>query len=465
MAKSKPKVIFVCQNCGAQRSRWEGKCSDCGEWNTFVEELQASSTDQRGWKVGDAGERSSAVRTLDIDPGMVHLERYDTGMSELNRVLGGGIPKGGFVLVGGPPGIGKSTLLLQMAGGIVKASTKKVLYVSAEESFEQTSARAHRLGIRSSQISVACESEVNTILQLVDQVQPDLLVLDSIQTVFLKDLPSAPGSVSQVRESAGRFLIMAKQKGLAVILVGHVTKDGNLAGPKVLEHMVDCVLSFEGDQSSYRLLRTLKNRFGSIMELGVFEMSGLGLQEVLNPSELFFDKRAEHLLGAARFCTMEGTRPLVCEIQALTVSSPLPSPRRTSVGIDVNRLHLICAVLDRHAKMNVGSQEIYLNVVGGLRLEEPSCDLALAAALISSTLQVSLESDWIWCGELGLTGEVRAVSFIEMRLQESIKLGFKGFVAPLGAKKSLEGIQLPEKFKFVFVKNIQDVVNLIRNRH
>ncbi len=459
MAKSKPKIAFVCQNCGAQRPRWEGKCSDCGAWNSYVEEIQSSS-EGRGWNVSSTIGTASPVRTLDLDQSKVHLPRFDTGLQELNRVLGGGLPRGGFVLVGGPPGIGKSTLLLQMAGGLAKDGLK-ILYVSAEESFEQTSARAHRLGIKTSNISVASENEVNAIIQLVEQYKPDLLILDSIQTVFLSDLPAAPGSVSQVRESAGRFLVLAKQRGLSVVLVGHVTKDGNLAGPKVLEHMVDCVLSFEGDQSSFRLLRTLKNRFGSVMELGVFEMTSLGLREVLNPSELFFDQRAEKLLGASRFCTIEGTRPLVCEIQALTVPSPFPSPRRTSVGLDINRLHLICAVLDRHAKMNIGSQEIYLNVVGGLRLEDPSCDLALTAALLSSGMHRELPADWVWFGELGLTGEVRAVSFPDLRAQECIKLGFKALVCPEASRKGLKGVKLPENFVIHYVKDVGQIVRLI----
>ncbi len=461
MAKSKPKITFVCQNCGAQRPRWEGKCSDCGAWNSYVEEVQLPA-DSRGWKVQSSkalGE-PAPLKTLDLDQSQTQLPRFDTGLQELNRVLGGGLPKGGFVLVGGPPGIGKSTLLLQMAGGLA-LSGQKVLYVSAEESFEQTSARAHRLGIRTANISVASENEVNAIIQLVEQNRPDLLILDSIQTVFLSDLPAAPGSVSQVRESAGRFLVLAKQQGLSVVLVGHVTKDGNLAGPKVLEHMVDCVLSFEGDQSSFRLLRTLKNRFGSVMELGVFEMTALGLREVLNPSELFFDQRAEKLQGAGRFCTIEGTRPLICEIQSLTVPSPLPSPRRTSVGIDINRLHLICAVLDRHARMNVGSQEIYLNVVGGLRLEDPSCDLALAASLISSARQRDLPADWVWFGELGLTGEVRAVSFPDLRAQECIKLGFKAIVCPEANRKAFKGFPLPSGFRIHFVRDVNQVCRLI----
>lgn len=464
MAKSKNKSVYTCQNCGAQRPKWEGKCSDCGAWNSYVEELQVTESKTRGWSVGSAGANNGVVSkpvSLDKDMDLIQLHRYNTGFEELNRVLGGGLAAGSLALLGGSPGIGKSTLLLQMAGGLAKHN-HNVLYISGEESVSQTGSRAHRLGIRSSKIEVAAESNLHTIMELCRTRKPDVVVVDSIQTVFMPDLEAAPGSVSQVRECAGHLMGLAKQEGITVILIGHVTKDGNIAGPKVLEHMVDCVLSFDGDASySYRLLRTLKNRFGPAQELGVFQMSSGGLEEVTNPSELFLEERGNDLIGSAVFASMEGTRPLLCEVQALTLSTPMAMPRRTALGIDVNRLHLLTAVLDRHLDVRLANADIFINVVGGLKLMEPAADLAVAAAILSTEGRKELDAKTVFFGEIGLTGEIRGVSFVETRLKEADKLGFKHFVMPFSNKKHLGDYKLPKDKKISFVKNIHELARLI----
>ena len=459
MAKSKSKTIYSCQNCGAQRARWEGKCSDCGSWNSFVEETLQSEPQTRGWATskGHHKEGNIQVVSLDKDPEEIKMTRFQTGFTELDRVLGGGLAKGSFVLLGGSPGVGKSTLLLQMSGGLAKHK-HRLLYISGEESVAQSSNRAHRLGVKDASIQIACESNLQTIIDTARALKPDVLVIDSIQTVYLPDLQAAPGSVSQVRECAGHLMGLAKQENMTVILVGHVTKDGNIAGPKVLEHMVDCVLSFDGDASyNFRLLRSLKNRFGPANELGVFQMSGGGLEEVLNPSELFLGERSENLVGSAVFAAIEGTRPLLCEVQSLTMSSPMPMPKRTSVGIDSNRIHLLTAVLDRHLDVHLGHHDIFINVVGGLKLNEPASDLAVAAAILSTEGRFELPAKTCFFEEIGLTGEVRAVSFADLRVKEADKLGFDHFVIPLNNKKHLADIKIPKEKKVTFIKNVQEL--------
>jgi len=460
MAKSKSKTIYSCQNCGAQRPRWEGRCSDCGAWNSFVEEVTLAEPKTRGWSTGASSGSPSHGTPVRLDQSIeeIKLKRLDTAIGELNRVLGGGLAQGSFNLLGGSPGIGKSTLLLQMAGGLAK-SEHKVLYISGEESVAQTGSRAHRLGIKSGLIEVASESNLDHIKELARHRRPDVLIVDSIQTVFLPDLQAAPGSVSQVRECAGHLMGLAKQEGITVLLIGHVTKDGNIAGPKVLEHMVDCVLSFEGDTSyNFRLLRTVKNRFGSALELGVFVMNSLGLEEVSNPSELFLEDRGDQLIGSVVFASMEGTRPLLCEIQSLTVQSPpTPIPRRTSVGIEVNRLHLICAVLERHSNLRLSQSDIYINVVGGLKLIEPACDLALAAAILSAENRRPIDAKSCFFGELGLTGEVRGVAFAEARIKEANKLGFRTFFLPYSNKKHLSDLKIGSDKEMIFIKNIREL--------
>lgn len=462
MAKSKAKILYVCQNCGTQRSRWEGRCTDCGAWNSLVEEQILAEPKTRGWSVGlHAGGGASDSLTLDQSPGELSLERWTTNLSELDRVLGGGLAKGSFVLLGGSPGIGKSTLLLQMAGGLANEGCS-VLYVSGEESVPQTGHRAHRLGIRNSNIRISAESNLNEILSLARQFKPNVLVVDSIQTVFHPDLQAAPGSVSQVRDCAGHLLGLAKHEQITVILVGHVTKDGTIAGPKVLEHMVDSVLSFEGDPSTnFRLLRSIKNRFGAANELGVFKMKGSGLEEVTNPSELFLEERGDSAMGSAVFSSMEGTRPLLCEVQALSVASPLPNPRRTAVGIDLNRLHLLAAVLDRHLDLQFSQQDLFVNIVGGLNLEEPAADLAVAAALLSSEGRQELDPKTCFFGEIGLTGEVRGVSWADLRFREADKLGFTKFVVPFSNGKHLSEIPREHGKKIVFIKNVRELRHVI----
>lgn len=463
MAKSKTKTIYTCQNCGAQRPKWEGKCSDCGAWNSYVEELQLPEVKTRGWSTGSSEKTSNSGKPVSLDQSIeqVRLDRFDTGFEELNRVLGGGLARGSFVLLGGSPGIGKSTLLLQMAGGLARHQ-HKVLYISGEESVSQTGSRAHRLGIRSPLIEIACESNLQTVMELARHKMPQVLVVDSIQTMYLPDLQAAPGSVSQVREGAGHLMGLAKQEGITVILIGHVTKDGNIAGPKVLEHMVDCVLSFDGDVSyNFRLLRALKNRFGAAQELGVFQMNNKGLEEVSNPSELFLEERGNKLIGSAVFASMEGTRPLLCEVQALTVSSPMPMPRRTALGIDVNRLHLLTAVMDRHLDIRLTNNDVFINVVGGLKLIEPASDLAVAAAVLSTSRNRDLDAKTCFFGEIGLTGEVRGVSFAETRIREADKLGFQHFVIPFSNKRHLEELKLSKDKKISFVRNVHDLAKII----
>lgn len=470
--KSKRKTIFTCQNCGAQRPRWEGKCSDCGAWNSYIEETFSEPAAERGWALGSGamnkkqkGSSSSAqkVETFNLDQSIevVKFERWDTGFAELNRVLGGGLVKGGFVLLGGAPGVGKSTLLLQMAGGLAQKEAE-VLYVSGEESVAQTGSRAHRLGIRNSKVSLCAESNLDVILDLARNKKPDVLIVDSIQTLFLPSLEAAPGSVSQVRECAGHLMGLAKNEGISVFLIGHVTKDGTIAGPKVLEHMVDCVLSFDGDLSNnFRLLRSLKNRFGPTHELGVFKMISSGLEEVLNPSELFLEERGESLIGSAVFASMEGSRPLLCEVQALTLSSPMAMPRRTSLGIEVNRLHMITAVLDRHLDLRLAHHDIFINVVGGLKLMEPSSDLAVAAAILSTDGRKEIDAKSVFFGEIGLTGEVRAVSFAEQRLKEADKLGFEHFIIPLSNKKHLDDFKTAKNKKISWIKSVRDLQKIL----
>ena len=463
--KSKQKTVYCCQNCGAQRSRWEGKCSDCGEWNTFVEEnFREPSKDSRGWAIGAGATSLGSVHEpvrLDQDIKELQFERFDTHFSELNRVLGGGLAKGSFVLLGGAPGVGKSTLLLQMAGGLARSSAD-VLYISCEESVAQTGSRAQRLGVKSSRVSLASESNLELILETAKKLKPDVLIVDSIQTIFLPSLEAAPGSVSQVRECAGHLMNLAKNSHIAVVLIGHITKDGGIAGPKVLEHMVDCVLSFDGDlANNFRLLRSLKNRFGATHELGVFRMIQQGLEEVTNPSELFLEERGESLIGSAVFASMEGSRPLLCEVQALTLSSQMAMPRRTTLGIEANRLHMISAVLDRHLNLQMAGHDIFINVVGGLKLAEPSSDLAVAAALLSTDGRQEIHSKAIFFGEVGLTGEVRAVSFAEQRIKEAHKLGFTHFVVPASNKKHLADLKLGAQNEFHWIKNLADLQRIM----
>ncbi|MGE3973168.1 MAG: DNA repair protein RadA [Bdellovibrionales bacterium] len=453
MAKSKTKTIFVCQSCGAQRPRWEGRCTECSSWNSFVEETFTEPA--AGGRSLQTKSSSQAVYTINAVPDdHSPKERLSSKISELDRVLGGGLVRGSFVLLGGEPGIGKSTLILQMAEGLAKEGAK-VLYLSAEESVAQTSQRARRLGTLQSELQIGSENNLEHILDIARSKKPDVLVVDSIQTVFLPTITSAPGSVSQVRECAGHLMTFAKSENISVIVIGHVTKDGNLAGPKVLEHLVDTVLSFEGDSHHhFRILRALKNRFGATHELGIFQMASSGLKEVPNPSELFLEERQEAAIGSVVFASIEGSRPLLCEVQALTIKSPMPMPRRNSIGLEVNRTHLLIAVLDRHGGLHLSQSDVFVNVVGGLKLMEPAADLAVAAALISSEKGLPVDPQSCYFGEIGLSGEVRAVPFADLRIKEAAKLGFSKFYLPASNRKRLFDVPQNLVDKIIWVKNI-----------
>lgn len=429
------KTVFICQNCGTMRNKWEGKCTDCGQWNTFQEELiNKQPSIKQSWTIGATSQVIKSSQILK----KTDLVRLPSGFTELDRVLGGGIVPGSLVLLGGDPGIGKSTLLLQMTGHCA-AHKQKVLYISAEESVQQSALRAQRLGIFEDHLEITSESNVDHIVTLVEKSAPQCLIIDSIQTVFTPQILSAPGTVSQVRECAARFMGLAKNKNIAVFLVGHVTKEGELAGPKVLEHIVDTVLSFEGDSNhQYRLLRTLKNRFGSAHELGVFEMSSSGLRDVPNPSEMFLQDRLKTSVGSSVMASVEGTRPVLCEIQALSVRSYTTLPRRTSLGIDPNRLFLILAVLDKFMHYDFSKKDVFVNVVGGLKIKETASDLSVCGALLSSEAGIPLPSNSCFFGEVGLTGEIRGVSFADVRLREGQKLGFQEFYLPKTSLRHIE---------------------------
>ncbi|RUT28542.1 DNA repair protein RadA [Arsenicitalea aurantiaca] len=441
MAKSRSS--FVCQACGAVSTRWQGRCDSCGEWNTLVEELVESG-------VG-AGPRSAIAggRPVDLVPLKGEIEsaaRIETGLRELDRVTGGGFVKGSAVLVGGDPGIGKSTLLLQAAAALA-AQGKRVIYVSGEEAIAQIRLRAQRLGLGEEQVLLASETNVEIILATLQQGSaPDLVIIDSIQTLWTDRVESAPGTVTQVRTSAQALTRFAKKSGAAVVLVGHVTKDGQIAGPRVVEHMVDAVLYFEGDAShTFRILRGVKNRYGATDEIGVFEMTMLGLREVANPSAIFLDQRDEGAAGSAVFAGMEGTRPLLVEIQALVAPSPLGTPRRAVVGWDSARLSMILAVLETRCGVRIGANDIYLNVAGGLKINEPAADLAVAAALISSLTDAPLPADAVYFGEVSLAGGIRPVVHAGLRLREGQKLGFSAVVTGrLGAGDKPDGLRVSE---------------------
>jgi len=428
----KQKSVFVCQECGYESPRWLGKCPACGVWNSFVEEKIApvSETRYRGL------EKSVPKPITQITP--EQKNRISTQSPEFDRVLGGGIVPGSLVLLSGDPGIGKSTLLLQRAAEIAE-SGRKTLYVSAEESVRQTKMRADRLGISSENLLIFSEIDLSAILTAVAQTKPGLVVVDSIQSIYSPNLESAPGSVSQVRESALQLLHLAKANGVPIFLVGHVTKEGVIAGPRVLEHMVDALLYLEGDrQYQYRILRTVKNRFGSTNELGVFEVREQGLRDVDNPSELFLTAHQGDLSGLAVTCTIEGTRPILVEIQALTAQSGFGYPQRTATGIDQRRLSLLLAVLEKRAGLRVGAYDVFVKVAGGLRLDEPGADLATSLAIASSFLDRPLTPKTVVLGEVGLGGDIRPVSQLDRRIHEAERLGFKKVVAPKFALQKLE---------------------------
>ncbi len=431
---------YVCQACGAATPKWAGRCESCGEWNSIVEEAPRTVT-PRGLRPGKGRRLGFAA----LDGESEDEPRMRCAIAEFDRVCGGGLVSGSGLLVGGDPGIGKSTLLLQVVGALARAGVV-CAYISGEEAVEQIRMRARRLGLTRAPVRLAAATSVRDILATLDAADaPAVVVIDSIQTMFVDSLDSAPGTVSQVRASAQELIALAKRRGQTVLLVGHVTKDGQIAGPKVLEHMVDTVLYFEGERShQFRILRAVKNRFGPTDEIGVFEMTDAGLAEVANPSALFLSGRADEVSGAAVFAGMEGTRPLLVEIQALVVPSALATPRRAVVGWDSGRLAMVMAVLEARCGLALAGNDVYLNVAGGLRVVEPAADLAVAAALVSAHCDVPVPKGSVVFGEIGLSGEVRAVSQAELRLKEAAKLGFTRALASAGIKAAPEGITVAE---------------------
>lgn len=421
---SKVKSRFVCQKCGYETLKWLGRCPDCGSWNTLVEERVQESAPGKGQTLPK--EAPLSILSADARPD----ERFSSGFSELDRVLGGGIVPGSVVLVAGDPGIGKSTLLLQLADRVASQGFT-VLYVSGEESSRQVSLRARRLGLGSEKLMVVSETNMEAIEQHVTQVQPNLMVIDSIQTMWVPQLESSPGSVSQIRESAAQLVRMAKLSGCAIFVVGHVTKSGVIAGPRVLEHMVDTVLYFEGERNhSFRILRGVKNRFGSTNEIGIFEMGDSGLAQVMNPSAFFLSDRASAVQGVAVAASMEGTRPILVEIEALVTRSTYGNPRRVAIGVDYNRVAIILAVLEKRVGLFVSGEDVYVSVAGGLKLDDPASDLAVASAIASSFRGHPISASSVLIGEIGLTGELRSVSRIEPRIMEAARLGFKRCIIP-----------------------------------
>ncbi len=447
---AKQKTIYCCTDCGFETANWAGKCPSCGAWNTLTELRLDAGTKRRGQASASVPERRpKRLSELDTEAEI----RFSTGISELDRVLGGGAVEGSLVLVGGAPGIGKSTLLLQMCG--LAGAAKKILYVTGEESERQLKLRSLRLGIENENLFILAETDINSILASMDRLEPDVVIVDSVQTVSDPEVNSTPGSISQVRECTMRLMRATKEKGPTVFIVGHITKDGSIAGPKILEHMVDCVLYFEGESStSFRILRAAKNRFGSTNEIGVFEMDDQGLRCVENPSELLLSGRPENCPGTCVTCVMEGTRPILAEVQALVSPSGYNAARRSN-GIDHNRAAMLLAVLEKRGGMPVGGCDSYINVIGGLFLDEPAADLATVLALASSFLDRPLGTDLAAIGEVGLSGEIRSVSVLNQRLSETARLGFRRCVIPAHVRGDLghfDGLQL------IPVKNVGQAI-------
>lgn len=449
----KAKTVFYCTSCGNETPKWVGRCPGCGAWNTLEEHVE------KPMPVGRA--KSSAVGGSKLPQSITGIDtesevRFSTGMGELDRVLGGGAVLGSLVLVGGAPGIGKSTLLLQICNSL--CSARSVLYISGEESERQLKLRAVRLGVAPEQLYILSETRMSDVLEAVDAIKPDILIIDSIQTMYNEENDSSPGSVSQVKDCTMTMMQLSKSQGITVFVVGHINKDGNIAGPKVLEHMVDCVLYFEGDQnSSYRLLRAAKNRFGSTNEIGVFEMMDRGLREVPNPSQMLLAGRPEGACGTCVACVMEGTRPVLAEVQALVTKTTFNVPRRTADGFDFNRAVLLLAVAEKRAGMKLSLFDAYINVIGGLHLDEPGADLPLVLAVASSYRDQPVADDLVAIGEIGLTGEIRSVSNMSHRLSEVSRLGFKKCIIPKNASDKLE---IPENLTVYRVKNLREAIEI-----
>lgn len=434
---AKTKTVYICSHCGADSPKWLGKCPNCGEWNTYVEEVVAKEVPSAKRLVPSGlSERGQARPVLLRDITAEKEDRLDMKDQELNRVLGGGLVKGSLVLIGGEPGIGKSTLVLQT---ILKLHDLKVLYVSGEESYRQLKMRADRLAPDSQNCLILCETNLEQIFVQAQNVQPDLLIIDSIQTIFTELVESSPGSVSQVRECSAAILKYAKESGVPVLLIGHINKEGSIAGPKVLEHIVDTVLQFEGDQHyMYRILRSIKNRFGSTAELGIYEMRQEGLREVSNPSELLLTQNHEGLSGVAIAAAIEGIRPFLIETQALVSSAVYGTPQRSATGFDIRRMNMLLAVLEKRAGFKLAQKDVFLNIAGGLRVNDPAIDLAVLAAVLSSSLDISIEPGVCMAGEVGLSGEIRPVNRIEQRIMEAEKLGFSRILIPYNNLKGFD---------------------------
>lgn len=453
MAKGKNVTVYFCQSCGYESSKWMGQCPGCKEWNTFVEETVEKKTAGKLKSVAGGNQDLKSYKLSEID--MQEKERMKTRFPELDRVLGGGIVPGSMILVGGDPGIGKSTLLLQVCRNL--ADTMSVLYVSGEESLQQIKMRAERIGTFSDNLQLLCETNLERIRQVIERQKPGVVIIDSIQTMYNEEVASAPGSVSQVRESTGRLMQIAKGMGVTVFIVGHVTKEGVVAGPRVLEHMVDTVLYFEGDRhAAYRILRGVKNRFGSTNEIGVFEMCEEGLREVENPSEFMLNGKPEGASGSVVACSMEGTRPVLLEVQALVCRSSFGIPRRTAAGTDLNRVNLLMAVLEKRAGLSLSNCDAYVNIAGGIRMSEPAIDLGIVMALASSYRDRPIDEKTICFGEVGLSGEVRAVNMAGQRVAEARKLGFTSCILP---KVCVPGLTDTKGIKIIGVENIQEAIS------
>ena len=457
----KTKSSYICSECGYKSPKWMGKCPGCGSWNTMQETLEAEEKPSKSNSIASpllSSMRRGAKQMREIKPGFE--KRRATGLRELDRVLGGGMVQGSLVLVGGDPGIGKSTLLLQICES--SKTEGKILYVSGEESEGQIKIRAERLGIDNPDLYLLSENDVETVISAIQDIKPDMVIIDSIQTMHIDSIASASGSVPQVREATNAFMRLAKGMGIAMFIVGHVTKDGALAGPRVLEHMVDCVLYFEGDrQTSFRILRGVKNRFGSTNEIGVFDMTDKGLMEVDDPSMLLLEGRNENISGNSIVCTMEGSRGVMAEIQALVTPTGFGNPRRMSAGIDLNRVILLIAVLEKRARMNLSNSDIYINVAGGLRIDERAVDLGICAAIASGQSDVVIPADMIFIGEVGVGGELRSVSQLEKRISEAAKLGFSSAIVP---KRSLKNVKVPKGFAAYGADTLDDVMRLIKRK-
>ena len=446
------KTVFFCQQCGYESVKWMGQCPGCREWNTFVEEPAEEKRSTHS-SISRVGQTTEPLPLSKIE--MTDQERFTTGIGELDRVLGGGIVPASLVLVGGDPGIGKSTLLLQVCRNLAE-SHHSVLYISGEESMQQIKIRAERIGSFTDDLELFCETDLSDIASVLRKKKPRVVVIDSIQTMYSEDVNSAPGSVSQVRQATSLLLQLAKSLGITIFIVGHVTKEGVVAGPRVLEHMVDTVLYFEGDRhAAYRILRGVKNRFGSTNEIGVFEMQQAGLVEVKNPSEYMLNGRPEGASGSAVACSMEGTRPILIEIQALVCHSNFGIPRRTAAGCDFNRVNLLMAVLEKRARINLSTSDAYVNIAGGIKMNEPAIDLGITLAVVSSYKDQVIDEKTVVFGEVGLSGEVRAVSMAEQRVLEAKKLGFERVILPAVCMKSVEKIG---GIALIPVENIQDAI-------